>query len=271
MERRSFLKQSGAAVAALSMAGCIGSLTGGDDEVVTIGSDIPYKPFEYREADGTLTGFDPGIAEAVFEGEMGMEWEFKETAWDTIIDSLNNGNFRVIMSAMTINEERKKDVDFSDPYFTAYQTVAVLKDGDISSLDDLKGTTVAVQKGTTGEGAAEDLQEEFDGDLTIDSYDQITGAFNALKNNQAVAVVNDNTVNAAFVEENEDVVFLEGDGEAVEQGKENAPPYLTLSVEEYGIAFRQDDDEFREEVNDALAAIKEDGTYDEVYNEYFAG
>jgi polar amino acid transport system substrate-binding protein len=252
------------------MAGCLGSFGGGESDVVTIGSDIPYKPFEYREDDGTLTGFDPGIAEAIFEGEMGREWEFQETSWDTIIQSLNNGDFRVIMSAMTINEERAKDVDFSDPYFTAYQTVAVLKGGDISALEDLQGQTVAVQKGTTGETAAEGLQEEFDGDLTIDSYDQITGAFNALKNNQAVAVVNDNTVNAAFVEDNDEVVFLEGDGEAAEQG-DNAPPYLTLTVEEYGIAFRQDDDEFRKQVNEALAAIKEDGTYDDVYSEYFAG
>lgn len=268
MDRRNFLKASAAAGAALSMAGCTDFL--GGDEVITVGSDIPYKPFEYREANGDLTGFDPDIAEALFAGELEREYEFQETAWDTIIQSLNNGDFRIIMSAMTITEERAKSVDFSDPYFNAYQTVAILKDGDISGLEDLEGTTVAVQKGTTGEGAAETVKEDFGGDLTIDSYDQITGAFNALKNNQAVAVINDNTVNAQFVEENEGVVFLEGDGKAVEMGKD-APSYLTLSVEEYGIAFRQDDDEFRKEVNDALAAIKESGKYDEVYGTYFSG
>ena len=241
-----------------------------DNGVVTIGSDIPYKPFEFRNEDGDLTGFDPAMAEAIFVDEMGLEYEFQKTAWDGIIPSLNNGNFRVIMSAMTINDTRDEEVDFSDPYFTAYQTVIVLENSDIESKEDLQGESVGVQKGTTGEGAAEQLKEEFDGDLDIQSYDQITGAFDALINNQVVAVVNDNTVNAEFANENDGVVFLEGEGAATEAGQD-APDYLTLTIENYGIAFREDDDEFLEAVNEALAAVKESGTYDEIYNEYFAG
>jgi len=241
-----------------------------DNGVVTIGSDIPYKPFEYRTEDGDLTGFDPAMAEAIFVDEMGLEYEFQKTAWDGIIPSLNNGNFRVIMSAMTINDTRDEEVDFSDPYFTAYQTVIVLENSDIESKEDLQGESVGVQKGTTGEGAAEQLKEEFDGDLEIQSYDQITGAFDALINNQVAAVVNDNTVNAEFANENDGIVFLEGEGAATEAGQD-APDYLTLTIENYGIAFREDDDEFLEAVNEALAAVKESGTYDEIYNEYFAG
>jgi polar amino acid transport system substrate-binding protein len=288
VNRRTYLKTVGGAGAAATVAGCLGNGSGdggngdgtetsgdsdtesGEDgmEMVTIGSDIPYKPFEYETAEGELVGFDVEIAEAVFAGELGIEYEFQKTAFDTIIESLNNGNFRIIMSAMTINDTRAQEVDFSDPYFTAYQTVLVLDDGEITSKEDLRGTDVGVQKGTTGEGAAEALREELDGELTIESYDQINGAFNAMVNNQVSAVINDNTVNAQFAEENDEVVFLEGDGEAAAQG-ENAPPYLTLTVEEYGIAFRQDDDEFRQQVNDALAAIREDDTYDEIYDEYF--
>jgi polar amino acid transport system substrate-binding protein len=180
---------------------------------------------------------------------------------------LNNANFRIIMSAMTINETRAEEVDFSDPYFTAYQTVLVLDNGEITERADLRGVDVGVQRGTTGEAAAEDLQAEFDGELGIESYDQITGAFDALLNNQVSAVINDNTVSAEFAAENDGVVFLEGDGVAAD--RENAPDYLTLTIEEYGIAFRQDDDRFREEVNGALATIREDGTYDEIYGEYF--
>jgi polar amino acid transport system substrate-binding protein len=238
-------------------------------ETVTIGSDIPYPPFEYRNEAGELIGFDVDIAEAVFAGELGVEYEFQETGFDGIIASLNNANFRVIMSAMTINETRAEEVDFSDPYFTAYQTVLVLDNGEITERADLRGADVGVQRGTTGEAAAEDLQAEFDGELTIESYDQITGAFDALLNNQVSAVINDNTVSAEFAAENDGVVFLEGDGVAAD--RENAPDYLTLTIEEYGIAFRQDDDGFREEVNGALAAIREDGTYDEIYGEYFEG
>jgi polar amino acid transport system substrate-binding protein len=268
LNRRTYLAGMGVGGLA-ALAGCTGLGGGGSGgETVTIGSDIPYQPFEYRTEEGDLVGFDVEIAQAVFGDQLGMTPEFKQTSFDGIIPSLNNGNFRVIMSAMTINEERAEKVDFSDPYFTAYQTILVLEGGEIASKADLQGQNVGVQKGTTGEGAAEGLKEEFDGDLTIKSYDQITGAFDALLNNQVDAVINDNTVSARFAEENEEVVFLEGDGEAAAQGKD-APPYLTLTVEEYGIAFRQDDDDFREEVNGALATIKEDGTYDEIYNEYF--
>jgi polar amino acid transport system substrate-binding protein len=268
LNRRTYLAGMGVGGLA-ALAGCTGLGGGGSGgETVTIGSDIPYQPFEYRTEEGDLVGFDVEIAQAVLGDQLGMTPEFKQTSFDGIIPSLNNGNFRVIMSAMTINEERAEKVDFSDPYFTAYQTILVLEGGEIASKADLQGQNVGVQKGTTGEGAAEGLKEEFDSDLTIKSYDQITGAFDALLNNQVDAVINDNTVSARFAEENEEVVFLEGDGEAAAQGKD-APPYLTLTVEEYGIAFRQDDDDFREEVNGALATIKEDGTYDEIYNEYF--
>jgi polar amino acid transport system substrate-binding protein len=237
---------------------------------VVIGSDIPYRPFEYETAAGELKGFDVEIAEAIFSGQLGVDYEFKKTSFDTIIPSLNNGNFRVIMSAMTINDDRAEQVDFSDPYFTAYQTIIVREDSEISAREDLMGRAVGVQKGTTGLGAAEQLQEEFDGDLDLKEYDQITGAFDALMNGQVDAVVNDNTVNAEFVNNQDGVRFVEGEGAAAEQG-ENAPPYLTLTVENYGIAFRQDDDAFRERVNEAIAAIRESGEYDEIYSNYFSG
>jgi polar amino acid transport system substrate-binding protein len=301
MDRRTYIKTGTGAVVGTLLAGCTGggsgsdgteaTTTSGGEETTTsgseettqaetessvvpdnvvIGSDIPYRPFEYETTSGELTGFDVDIAAAVFEGQLGVDYEFKPTSFDSIIPSLNNGNFRIIMSAMTINDQRAEQVDFSDPYFTAYQTVIVREGGPISSKEDLKGANVGVQKGTTGAGAAEELKEEFDGDLTLKKYDQITGAFQALINGQVNAVINDNTVNGEFANQRDDVVFLEGEGAAAEEGS-NAPPYLTLTVEEYGIAFRQDDDEFRERVNEALAAIKESGEYDEIYSEYFQG
>jgi polar amino acid transport system substrate-binding protein len=257
-----------------------GNASAGDvelPETVTIGSDIPYRPFEFETTGGELTGFDVDIAAAVFEEQLGIGYEFADTSFDTIIPSLNNRNFRVIMSAMTINDERDEQVDFSDPYFTAYQTIIVLENSDITSKADLKGKTVGVQKGTTGAGAADELKEEFGGDLTIKRFDQIPAAFDALRNNQVVAVINDNTVNAEFAnQEDSGARFVEGEGAAANAstnttGSGSPPPYLTLTVEEYGIAFREDDDAFRERVNEALAAIRENGTYEEIYSEYFSG
>jgi polar amino acid transport system substrate-binding protein len=300
MDRRTYLKTGTGLLAGGLVAGCTGGGSGGDStetatetpteggdsmtestteaettesvvpETVVIGSDIPYRPFEYETTSGELTGFDVDIAAAVFEEQLGVDYEFKPTSFDSIIPSLNNNNFRIIMSAMTINETRAEEVDFSDPYFTAYQTVIVRDDGEITSREDLRGRPVGVQKGTTGAGAAEQLQEEFDGELELNRYDQINGAFQALINGQVDAVINDNTVNAEFANGRDDVVFLEGEGVAAESDQE-APPYLTLTIENYGIAFREDDDTFRQRVNEALAAIKEDGTYDEIYSEYFSG
>jgi polar amino acid transport system substrate-binding protein len=217
-----------------------------------------------------LTGFDVDIAQAVFEDQLGVNYEFKPTSFDSIIPSLNNGNFRIIMSAMTINDTRDEKVDFSDPYFTAYQTIIVRADSSISSRGDLEGTVVGVQKGTTGANAAEELQSEFDGNIELNRYDQIPAAFQALKNGQVSAVINDNTVNAEFASQEDNIEFIEGEGAAVEAGQD-APPYLTLTVENYGIAFREDDSEFLERVNEALATIKNNGTYDEIYSEYFSG
>ena len=289
MDRRTYLKTGTGAAAGLAFAGCLGG-GGGDSgseggetttvtqetagsasEVIAIGSDIPYKPFEYKTNEGEIVGFDVDIAEAVFAKQLGYDYDFNQTSFDTIIPSLNNGNFRVIMSAMTITEKRATKVDFSDPYFTAYQTIVVLQNSDITSKADLKGKTVGVQKGTTGEKAAEKLKSEFNGDLTIKHYDQIPAAFSAMSNNQVAAVINDNTVSAEYVNQHpESVRFVEGKGAAANAGKK-APPYLTLTVEEYGIAFRKNDDQLKKKVNGALKTIRENGTYDKIYNEYFAG
>jgi polar amino acid transport system substrate-binding protein len=300
MDRRTYLKTGTGAVVGTLLAGCTGggsgdqgegtTESGGEEtettsgegttagesaglpETVVIGSDIPYRPFEYETVSGELTGFDVDIAKAIFEGQLGVGYTFEATSFDSIIPSLNNGNFRIIMSAMTITDKRDQEVDFSDPYFTAYQTVIVRTDSPITSKEDLKGHPVGVQKGTTGANAAEELKKEFGGDLDLKKYDQITGAFQALLNGQVDAVINDNTVNAEFVYGGGEgkVRFLEGDGAAAAAGKD-APPYLTLTVEEYGIAFRENDDEFRETVNGALAAIRENGTYEEIYSTYFKG
>ena len=269
IDRRSFVRGS-AGIAGTFALGGIAVAQDDEQDVVQIGSDIPYKPFEYKNQQGELIGFDVDLAEAIFQGQMDRDYEFVQTGFDTIIPSLNNGNFRIIMSAMTINEQRDQQVDFSDPYFIAFQTVAILKGSDIQSLEDLKGKTVAVQKGTTGEAAAQELKKQFDGDLNIDSYDQIPGAFNALLNNQAVAVINDNAVNLQYADDRDAIVMLEGEGEAAEEF-ESAPPYLTLTVERYGIAFREDDDEFRQQVNEALTAVIGSGQYAEIYREYFTG
>jgi polar amino acid transport system substrate-binding protein len=285
MRRRNYLHAIGGATV-VGLSGCLGgndgtdTESGADDteggdteteaETIRVASGIPYPPFEMME-NGEPTGFDYDMGAAIFEDHMGREMEFLDRSFDGIISGLQNGNYRVIMSAMTITEDRKEKVDFSDPYFTAYQAVSVLENSDISSKADLRGKTVAVQKGTTGANAADELKTEFDGELTVSRYDSSASAFNAVLNNQAVAVINDNTVSAEYVNENDEALrFVMGDGVAAEQ-RDDPPEYPTLSIEEYGIAFRKGDDEFREQVNDVLETLRDNGTYDDIYSSYFAG
>ncbi|MGF7184698.1 ABC-type amino acid transport substrate-binding protein [Desulfitispora alkaliphila] len=113
--------------------------------------DAAYAPFEYVNEDtGKIEGFDPDIIKAI-AAEMGFEVVLVNTAWDGIIPSLTGGTVDIVISAMTITEERKQAVTFSDPYFESTQYIAVPEDSEINSLEGLRGKVVGVQNGTTGD------------------------------------------------------------------------------------------------------------------------
>jgi ABC-type amino acid transport substrate-binding protein len=153
---------------------------------------------------------------------------------------------------MTITPEREEQIDFSEPYFNADQSLMVQSDSDIRSTDDLADATVGVQIGTTGAAEAQRLQDEGQvGDVR--TYNVVTDAFNALENGQVDAVINDFPVSADRASQSD------GELEIVQ----NIP-----TGEQYGIAFPTDS-ELRQPVNEALAEIKEDGTYEEIYQKWF--
>jgi len=285
MQRRNVLKSGAAAVPALLVAGCLGDGSGGgggdgdggdggtdteNSKTYVIGSGIPYKPFEYRNNSGELIGFDVEVVDNVF-GELGWDYEFQKQSFDILIQSLNNGDIDAIMSAMTITEERKEKVDYTYPYFTAYQTVVVLENSPIKTLEDLEGVTVGVQKGTTGMLATERVKEEqFDGNLTIERYDLTPDSFDALINNQVDAVVTDSSSSLPYVQNNENVRLLMGDGEAVEQGVEDPPDYLTLTVEDYAMAWPNGSDKV-EPVSEVMEKFVGSEEYEEIYDKYMTG
>ena len=115
-----------------------------------VAQDMAYAPFEYINENGTPEGFDCDLIRAI-AAEMGFEVELVNTAWDGIIPSLLGGSSDMIISAMTITEERQQSVTFSEPYFEATQYIAVKKGSDIKSLADLQGKKVGVQNATTGD------------------------------------------------------------------------------------------------------------------------
>jgi lysine-arginine-ornithine-binding protein len=220
-------------------------------EKIVIGTDATYPPMEFHEqvnGQDVINGFDIDIGKALAE-EMGMEVEFEDTGWDGIIPALLAGQFDMIMSSMTITDERKQQVNFSDPYFNAGQVIAVRNDDDsIKSIDDLVGKTVAVQIGTTGDL----LISETEG-VDVQRFNTIVDAFMELKNKRADAVFNDLPVAQDYVRKGEPIKIV---GEP-------------LTDEYYGIAIRKDNTELLEKVNKAIKALKDSGKYQEILDKWF--
>ena len=238
---------------ALLVAACGGGggeSGGGGPEQVTVASDIAYPPFEFNK-DGEPTGFDIDLMNAVAK-KANLEVKYENVRFDSIIQGLGNNQYDAAISAMTINAEREKQIDFSEPYFNADQSLLVQSDSDIQSTDDLADATVGVQIGTTGAAKAQELEQ--DGQIAdVRTFNVVTDAFNALQNGQVDAVINDFPVSQDRASQSD------GTLEVVE----NIP-----TGEQYGIAFPTDSD-LREKVNEALGEIKEDGTYEEIYQKWF--
>lgn len=236
---------------ALVAAGCGGggsdTTSGGEGETLTVGSDIPYPPFEQGKP-GSYTGFDVELMEAIGE-KLGREVEFQDTSFETIFRDVAQGKFDAVISAATITEEREQAVDFSNPYYLSEQAVLVDEGSEIESLEDLQGKTVGVQQGTTGQ----ELAKEKSGANEIRPYPEGPDAVNALKAGTVEAVVIDAPVAQNAVEKSGGVEIAE-----------NVP-----TEENYGIAVAQGETELLEEINDALTEIEEDGTYTKIFKKWF--
>jgi len=244
------------AIVALVVAGCgsssdtTGSTSGGGEgggEPLTVGSDIPYPPFEQGKS-GEYTGFDIELMEAIGE-KIGRSPEFQDTSFETIFRDVQQGKFDAVISAATITEEREKAVDFSNPYYLSEQAVLVKEGSDIKSLDDLEGKTVAAQQGTTG---LELAKEELSGS-EIRPYPEGPDAVNALKAGTVEGVIIDAPVAQNAVEKSGGVEIAE----------------KIPTEEEYGIAVAQGETELLEEINKGLEEVLEDGTYKKIYEKWF--
>ena len=240
---------------ALVLTGCGGGSGGeggggGEAEQVKVASDIAYPPFEFNEG-GEPTGFDIDLMNEIAK-RANLDVEYQNVRFDSIIQGLGNNLYDAAISAMTITPEREEQIDFSEPYFNADQSLLVQSDSDFKSTDDLGDATVGVQIGTTGAAEAQKLEEE--GKVAdVRTFNTVTDAFNALENGQVDGVINDFPVSADRASQSN------GELEIVQ----NIP-----TGEQYGIAFPTDS-ELRPRVNKALQEIKEDGTYEKLYVKWF--
>ncbi|WP_312907375.1 transporter substrate-binding domain-containing protein [Natronosalvus caseinilyticus] len=254
MDRRAYLKTVGAVGATTGVAGCLGDVFGGGDEdVIVPGTASGFPPFEYTE-DGELVGFDIDLAEEAIDRAGYEVGDWTDIEFDSLIPSLTEGDIDLIAAAMTINEERQEAIAFSDPYYESNQAVLVAAGGDVnpSSVEDLEGLVVGAQSGTTGEDEVEALVDEgiLEGDDTR-PYDNYTLAVQDLENGNVDAIVIDIPVAQNFADSRDVEVAFE-----IETG------------EVFGLGMRQDDDRLGD-INDAIAEIQDDGTYEELVENWF--
>lgn len=252
------------AASALALGGCGsddgddggGSGSGSEFETVsegtlTVCSDIPYAPFEVEEG-GEYTGFDIDLMNEIANG-LDLDVQVKDVGFDGLQSgaSLAAGQCDIGASAMTITEEREKNIDFSDPYYDSKQTLLVPSGSDIQTIDDLAGTDVGVQQGTTGKLYAEENAPD---DAKLVSFPSDAELYQAIKSGSIDAILQDLPVNLTHTEG--------GDFQIVEE-------YDT--DEQYGFAVKEEGSEaLLEAVNEQLAKLKKNGTYDELYNTYFS-
>ena len=263
-----------AAAAAVTLASCGGSSDAADTTVasdsstpvpgaeltfqpvaggkLTVCSDVPYEPFEYQDENGNWTGFDMDIMSAVAQ-RYGLTLEVSKQPFDSILVAVNAGTCDVVASSVTITDERKKNVLFSDPYFDADQSLLVRKEDEatLTDLDALAGKTVAVQSGTTGEIYAKENIK--DSSTKIQSFEDAAAMFLALESKQVDAVLQDFPINAF---------------RAVKQGNTVVTSTFTTN-EQYGFAVAMENTALQEAINDSLRDFNAQGVYDEIFAKYF--
>ena len=225
------------------------SITTLQEGILTVGTDMPYAPFESREG-GEVVGFDADIINEI-ASRIGLTTEWVDSPFDTIFTDLASGQFDVVISGATITPEREEQVNFSIPYFRSLQALTVQEDSGIASFDDVgEEHTVAVQSGTTGETwAEENLQPQ---GAQIRAFPDYPPLYNALEAGQVDAVVFDESSAVPEVASRRGIALVD-----------------TIDTDEaYGIAVDPNNADLLDAVNEALQAMIDDGTYDAIYSAY---
>lgn len=226
------------------------------DGTLTVGMEIGYPPFEDKAEDGSPIGYDVDMIYAIGD-KLGLEINLIDTAFDLIFAGLGT-NYDCIVSALTITDERKEQALFSTPYIQNYQAVAVKKGSDIkiSSLQDLSGHSVMLQKGTTSQELLEDMIETGTvKDCTMAATEQILTCFTALDNGEYEIVLCDSTVAANYV-------TMQPDKYEIAYVDNQYP-------EEFGIAVCKDDVALQTAINEAMAQLKEEGFFEDNNAKWF--
>lgn len=235
---------------ATGSAAAEGSASGEGSNVVVVGTNPAFAPFEYQDDEGNMIGFDLDLMEAIGE-DQGFDVEFQSMEFDALIGALTTGQVDAVAAGMSINADRN-NVLFSDPYMDASLGIMVSADNtDINSADDLEGKTVSAQIGTTGADKVTEMEEA--GTVTAKLVDNYNTCIQDLMNGGCDAIIIDIPVADAYLAEHEGEVKLTGE------------PY---AADYYGIAVDEENQELLDKINTGLANIIENGTLDELCEKY---
>lgn len=224
-----------------------------EPDELTIGSDIAFPPFESVDPDtNEPVGFDVDLGKAIAEG-LGLEAVFINTGFDALFtQSLPQGQFDVGISAITVKPERQQSVDFTVPYFKADLSLAVRRDGDVREIEDLEGELIGAQAGTTGEDCSRVVLEQV-GAADVRTFETALQAFDDLVAGRVAGVINDLPSSEVIVNERPELLISQ----------------IIETQEVYGIAIGKQKPDLRVAINEILLTLFEDGTYAEIYEEWF--
>ena len=230
------------------------SKSGGDGkQVLSMATNAEFPPYEYVEGEDVV-GIDVDIAQAIAD-KLGMELKVDNMNFDSIIPAITSGKDAMGVAGMTVTDERKKNVDFTDSYATGVQVVIVREDSKITDVKDLttKGAnnTIGVQLGTTGDiYCTSDIQDKGFG--KVQQFNKGADAVQALVSGKIDCVVIDNQPAKEFVKANKGLKILDTE-------------YVT---EDYAIAVAKDNTELKDKINGALNELKADGTIQKILDKY---
>ncbi|MDQ6596056.1 transporter substrate-binding domain-containing protein [Bacillus salipaludis] len=221
------------------------------EKVYKIGVDTTYPPFEYKDGND-YKGIDIDLINAIAKNQ-GFKIELNPMDFGGIIPAMQANQLDVAIAGMSITDERKKVVDFSTPYFDAGLTVVVKKDNStIKSVNDLKGKTVAVKKGTTGAKYAQDNTSKLG--IKVVQFNDSPAMFQEVSNGNADALIEDYPVISYAIAQKDLGLKIVGD---------------RLNGDQYGIAvLKGQNKDLIEKINKGLAELKKDGTYDKIVKSY---
>jgi ABC-type amino acid transport substrate-binding protein len=242
---------SGASAAASTSAAA------GDMKLVEPGklhmaTNAAFPPYESTTDNGGFEGIDVEIAKAIAKN-LGLELVVDDMEFSSVITTVQSGKEDIAMAGLTETEERKQNVDFTDTYASAVQSVIVPEDSDIKSIDDLEGKKIGCQEGTTGYFTASDTPENGGfGEENVTAYADGATAVNAMLQGKVDAVIIDNEPAKAYVAANEGLKLLD----------------TSFAEEEYAIGISKENKGLYDAVNEQIKQLKEDGTIQQIIDKY---